>query len=162
MKPEKYILMGLGIASAILISFLVGQRCPRNGTGEPQTTRVDTLVIRDTIKVTEAVSVTKKVIDSVLVPVTDTITLRDTLWVILEKEQVTWEDSLARVYASGINPQVDSVIHFTQDLIITKEIPVIQVKKTKFGLGFQAGVGVERDKIVPYIGVSLSYNILSW
>ena len=118
------------------------------------------MVIRDTIVSYRPKMVTKRVVDSVLVPVVDTLTLRDTLFVFLEREQVTWEDSLARVYASGINPHVDSVIHFTRDLIITKEIPVI--KKTRWGVGVQVGAGAGKDGLTPYVGVGVSYNILSW
>ena len=162
MKPGKYIMMGVGIAVAVLLLFWVDRRIPRNAPGEPQTIKVDTLFIHDTIKVTEPVSVTKTVVDSVLVPVTDTIRLRDTIYVFLEREQVRWEDSLAVVYASGINPQVDSVIHFTRDQIIIKEIPVIQVKKTRWGIGVQAGATAGKDGVIPYVGVGVSYNILSW
>ena len=162
MKPGHYILIGLGIAAAVLIAFLVGQRCPRNDQGEPLTPRVDTLLIRDTIKVTEPVFLTKRVVDSIPYPVTDTLRLRDTLYVFLAREQVTWEDSLSRVYASGIDPQVDSVIHFTQDQIIIKEIPVIQVKKTRWGIGIQAGATADKNGVIPYVGVGVSYNILSW
>ena len=152
----------MGIVVAILIGFLVGRRCPRNGAGEPQTPKVDTLFIRDTFKVTEPKFITKRVIDSIPYPVDDTLRLRDTLYVLLERQQVTWEDSLARVYASGVNPQVDSVIHFTQEMVITKEIPVIQVKKTRWGIGFQAGATADKSGVLPYVGVGVSYNILSW
>lgn len=162
MRPEKYILMGMGIVVAILIGFLVGRRCPRNAQGETSTPKVDTLFIRDTFKVTEPKYITKRVVDSIPYPVTDTIRMRDTLYVILERQQVTWEDSLSRVYASGVNPQVDSVIHFTQDMIITKEIPVIQDKKTRWGIGVQAGVCVGKNGLTPFVGVGVSYNILSW
>lgn len=162
MKPGTYILIGLGLAAALLVGFLVGQRCPRNGAGETPDIKVDTLFIRDTIKVTEPISVTKRVVDSIPYPVTDTLRLRDTLYVFLEREQVRWEDSLAVVYASGIDPQVDSVIHFTRDQIIIKEIPVIQVKKTRWGIGIQAGATAGKDGVIPYVGVGVSYNILSW
>ena len=154
--------MGVGIAVAVLLLFWADRRIPRNAPGEPQTIKVDTLVIHDTIKVTEPVSVTKTVVDSVLVPVTDTIRLRDTLYVFMEREQVRWEDSLAVVYASGIDPQVDSVIHFTRDQIIIKEIPVIKVKKSRWGLGVQAGATAGKDGVIPYVGVGVSYNILTW
>ena len=162
MKPQKYILLGFGIAVAILLGFLVGNRVGRNAPGEPPTPKVDTLFIRDTLKVTEPKYITRRVVDSIPYPVTDTIRMRDTLFVILERQQVTWEDSLARVYASGVNPQVDSVIHFTQEMVITREIPVIHVKKTRWGLGVQAGVGAGKDGLTPYLGVGVSYNILSW
>ena len=160
MKPGTYILIGVSLAVAALLGFLVGQRCPRNGRGETPTPKVDTLVIRDTIKVTEPISVTKRVVDSIPYPVTDTLRLRDTLYMILEREQIRWEDSLAVVYASGVMPQVDSVIHHTNHLIITKEIPVI--KKTRWGLGVQAGVGAGKGGLTPYVGVGISYNLISW
>ena len=162
MRPEKYILMGMGIVVAILIGFLVGRRCTGNDPRESPTPKVDTLFIRDTFKVTEPKYITRRIVDSIPYPVTDTIRMRDTLFVLLERQQVTWEDSLARVYASGVNPHVDSVIHFTQEMVITKEIPVIQVKKTRWGLGVQAGVGAGKDGLTPYLGVGVSYNILSW
>ena len=75
MKGRKYILTGIGVAVAILILFLFDRIIPRNAPQEPQSIRVDTLFIRDTIKVTKPVYVTRKVVDSVLVPVTDTIEL---------------------------------------------------------------------------------------
>ena len=160
MKPGTYILIGVGLAVAVLLGFLIGQRCPRNGGGETPTPKVDTLVIRDTFKVTEPIYVTKRVVDSIPYPVTDTLRLRDTLFMILEREQIRWEDSLSVVYASGVMPQVDSVIHHTENLIITKEIPVI--KKTRWGLGVQAGVGAGKGGLTPYVGVGVSYNLLSW
>ena len=160
MKPGTYILIGVGLAVAVLLGFLVGQRCPSNGGGETPTPKVDTLVIRDTFKVTEPIYVTKRVVDSIPYPVTDTLRFRDTLYVILEREQIRWEDSLAIVYASGVMPQIDSVIYHTENLIITKEIPVI--KKTRWGLGVQAGVGAGKGGLTPYVGVGVSYNLLSW
>lgn len=152
----------IGVVLAACLGFLVGRRCPRNAPGEPPTPKVDTLFIQDTFKVTEPKYITKRAIDSIPYPVGDTLRLRDTLYVLLERQQVTWEDSLARVYASGVNPQVDSVIHFTQEMVITKEIPVIQVKKTRWGIGFQAGATADKNGVLPYVGVGVSYNLLSW
>ena len=160
MKPGTYILIGVGLAFAALLGFIIGRRCPQKLPVEPIKVKVDTLVVRDTIKVTEAISVTKRVVDSIPYPVTDTLRMRDTLYVFLEREQIRWEDSLAVVYASGVMPQVDSVIHHINQLIITKEIPVI--KKTRWGLGVQAGVGAGKGGLTPYVGVGVSYNLLAW
>lgn len=162
MKGWKYILTGIGVAVAILILFLFDRIIPRNAPQEPQSIRVDTLFIRDTIKVTEPVYVTRRMVDSVLVPVTDTIKLRDTLYVFLEREQIRWEDSLSVVYASGVRPEIDSVIHYAERMVIVKEIPVVRVKKTRWGVGIQAGAGATRDGLTPYVGVGVSYNLLSW
>ena len=162
MKGWKYILTGIGVAVAILILFLFDRIIPRNAPQEPQSIRVDTLFIRDTIKVTEPVYVTRRMVDSVLVPVTDTIRLRDTLYVFLEREQIRWEDSLSVVYASGVRPEIDSVIHYAERMVIVKEIPVVRVKKTRWGVGIQAGAGATKDGLAPYVGVGVSYNLLSW
>ena len=162
MKGWKYILTGIGVAVAILILFLFDRKIPRNVPQEPQSFRVDTLFIRDTIKVTEPVYVTRKVVDSVLVPVADTIRLMDTLYVFLEREQIRWEDSLSVVYVSGVRPEIDSVIHYAESMVIVKEIPVVRVEKTRWGVGIQAGAGATRDGLTPYVGVGVSYNILSW
>lgn len=162
MKGWKYILTGIGVAVAILILFLFDRKIPRNSPQEPQSVRADTLFIRDTIKVTEPVYVTRRMVDSVLVPVTDTIRLRDTLYVFLEREQIRWEDSLSVVYASGVRPEIDSVIHYAERMVIVKEIPVVRVKKTRWGVGIQAGAGATKDGLTPYVGVGVSYNILSW
>ena len=158
MKDTYYI----GVAVAVLLGFLVGRRCGTDAPGEPLTPKVDTLLIHDTIKVTEAKFVTKKVVERVPYPVRDTIRERDTLWMVMEREQMTWEDSLSRVYASGIDPQVDSVIHFTREMVITKEIPVVEVKRTRWGIGIQGGVTADKDGVIPYVGVGVSWNILTW
>lgn len=154
----------VGIAAAACLGFLVGHRCTRICPVEPPIVKVDTLFIWDTIKITEPKFLTKVKTDTVTYPVTKEkiVTKHDTLYVVMERDQIRWEDSLAVVYASGVDPRVDSVIHFTQNQIITKEIPVIQVKRTRWGIGVQAGMGADKNGLTPYVGVGVSYNLLSW
>lgn len=146
----------------MFIGGVVGFNIPRNGTELPIETRVDTMVIHDTITHSEPVSVVKKVIEKVLVPVVDSVSVHDTLFVYLEREQVRWEDSLSVVYASGINPQVDSVTHYITERLITIETSVPVKVKSRWGLGLVGGYGVGREGLSPYVGVGVSYNILSW
>ena len=166
MKGWQYILSGVGIAVAVLIGFLIGQKHPQKSPVEPIKEKVDTLLIFDTITLTKPVFVEKIQLDSVYMPVTDTLWKHDTLYVYLEREQIQWQDSLCRVYASGINPQVDSVTHFVQETIITREIPVPVKVKSRWGLGIQVGYGAgingKQVYLTPYVGVGISYNILSW
>lgn len=162
MKAVGHILLGVGIAVAVLASFNLGRRCSRNDQEGALKPKVDTLIVRDTIKVAEPKFISRREVDSVPYPVHDTLRLRDTLFVILAREQIRWEDSLAVVYASGVDPKIDSIIHFTQDLIITKEIPVVKVKKTRWGVGIQVGASADRGGVFPYVGVGVSYNILTW
>ncbi len=166
MKGWQYILTGVGIAIAVLIGFLIGQKHPQKSPVEPIKEKVDTLLIFDTITLTKPVFVEKIQLDSVYMPVTDTLWKHDTLYVYLEREQIQWQDSLCRVYASGINPQVDSVTHFVQETIVTREISVPVKVKSRWGLGIQVGYGAgingKQVYLTPYVGVGISYNILSW
>ena len=166
MKGWQYILTGVGIAVAVLIGVLIGQKHPQKSPVEPIKEKVDTLLIFDTITLTKPVFVEKIQLDSVYMPVTDTLWKHDTLYVYLEREQIQWQDSLCRVYASGINPQVDSVTHFVQETIINKEISIPVKVKSRWGLGIQVGYGAgvngKQVYLTPYVGVGISYNILSW
>ena len=166
MKGWQYILTGVGIAVAVLIGVLIGQKHPQKSPVEPIKEKVDTLLIFDTITLTKPVFVEKIKLDSVYMPVADTLWKHDTLYVYLEREQIQWQDSLCRVYASGINPQVDSVTHFVQETIITREISVPVKVKSRWGLGIQVGYGAgingKQVYMTPYVGVGISYNILSW
>ena len=166
MKGWQYILTGVGIAVAVLIGFLIGQKHPQKLPVEPIKEKVDTLLIFDTITLTKPVFVEKIQLDSVYMPVTDTLWKHDTLYVYLEREQIQWQDSLCRVYASGINPQVDSVTHFVQETIVTREISVPVKVKSRWGLGIQVGYGAgvngKQVYLTPYVGMGISYNILSW
>ena len=166
MKGWQYILTGVGIAVAVLIGFLIGHKHPQKSPVEPIKEKVDTLLIFDTITLSKPVFVEKIKLDSVLIPVTDTLWLHDTLYVYLEREQIQWQDSLCRVYASGVNPQVDSVTHFVRETIVNREISVPVKVKSRWGLGIQVGYGAgingKQVYLTPYVGVGISYNILSW
>ena len=153
------------IILSLLISYFIGRRDGFNLAVEAETEKVDTLYLRDTIVQYEPILEERVVLKKVPVIITDTLRIHDTLYVYLEREQVVWQDSLSRVYASGIMPQVDSVIHYTNERIITKEVTISVKKPCRWGLGIHAGYGVQFGKKItasPYIGVGVSYNILSW
>ena len=142
------------------VCFVAGRETAKKGGESPIVERVDTLVIRDTIVSYKPEYITRRVVDTTFVPVTEYIERNDTIYAVLEREQVVWEDSLARVYASGINPEVDSVMHYRTERVINHFIPV--KVQSRWGLGVQGGVGFGKDGLTPYVGVGVSYNILSW
>ena len=150
------------LACVFLFGFLIGQKHPQKSPVEPIKTKVDTLVIRDTIMSYKPIYVDRVKLDSVLVPVVDSVKIHDTTFVYLEREKVTWRDSLCEVYASGIMASVDSVRHFQEDKYITIETQVPVKVKSHWGLGVNAGYGVGKGGFTPYIGVGISYNLLSW
>lgn len=160
MKPGRYILIGIGIVVAVLVGFLAGRGCPRIAPGTQIVTKVDTLVIRDTVTVSEPISVTRWRVDSVAFPVRDTVRVQDTLFVYLERERVRWKDEYCEVFASGVQPSVDSVRHFISERVILKAVPV--KVRSRWGIGVQAGYGASRQGLSPYIGVGVSYNLVAW
>ncbi len=158
MRKSIVILFALLVVGAA--GFIAGRKTAKTGGFETIVERVDTLVIRDTIVAYKPKYITKRVVDSVLVPVPEYIERNDTIYAVLEREQVVWEDSLARIYASGINPQVDSVMHYRTEKVINHIIPV--KVNPKWGIGLQGGIGVGKGGITPYVGVGVQYNILTW
>lgn len=149
----------------MLCSFLIGYGCGQNQPTINEVEKVDTLFVCDTITQYEPILEERVVLEKIFVPVTDTLWKHDTLFVYLEKEQVVWQDSLSRVYASGIMPQIDSVQHFISERIVTRELTKVVKKPCKWGIGIHAGYGIqlgEQLRTAPYVGVGVSYNILSW
>ena len=150
------------MANFFMVGFIIGRKHPQKLPVEPIKVKVDTLVIRDTIMSYKPIYVDRVKLDSVLVPVVDSVKIHDTTFVYLEREKVTWRDSLCEVYASGIMASVDSVRHFQEYKYITIETQVPVKGKSHWGLGVNAGCGVGKGGLTPYVGVGISYNILSW
>ena len=179
MRTEKFILMEMGIVVAILIGFLVGRRCHRNDPGETPTPKVDTLFIRDTNSFTEPKKepspdvlikeipvpvyvADSSAIDSLLSECARLQRSGDSLQLVLLRVQRHYSDSTFDAWVSGVDPRLDSIKTYQKNMVVTKEIQVIQVKKTRWGLGVQAGATAGKDGVIPYVGVGVSYNILSW
>ena len=179
MKGWQYIMTGVGIAVAVLIGFLIGQQHPQKPPVEPNSEKVDTLFIRDTNSFTEPPKepspdvlikeipvpvyvVDSSAIDSLLNECARLERVGDSLQLVLLRVQRHYSDSTFDAWVSGVDPRLDSIKTYQNNMVITKEIPVIQVKKSRWGLGIQAGYGVSKDGLSPYIGVGVSFNVLSW
>ena len=146
---------------------LIGYKYGFNSAVRGEIESVDTTYVHDTIIQYEPILEERVVYkrEYVPVPVTDTLWKHDTLYVSLDHEQVVWQDSLSRVYASGILPQIDSVQHFISERVVTRELTKVVKKPCRWGIGVHAGYGIqigEQVRTTPYIGVGVSYNILSW
>lgn len=157
--------VAMSFVTAVILSYFIGRRDGLDSAVRGEIEKTDTLYVRDTITQCKPILEERIVLKKVPIPVTDTLRIHDTLYVYLEREQVVWQDSLSRVYASGIDPQVDSVVHFINDRVVTKELTKFVKKPCRWGLGVHAGYGIQLGdnvKTAPYIGVGISYNLLSW
>ncbi len=158
MRNSVILLFALLLVGAVC--FIAGRKTAKTGGEGTIVERVDTLVIRDTITSYKPKYITRRVVDTAYVPVPEYIERNDTIYAVMEREQVVWEDSLARVYASGIDPQVDSVMHYRTERVINHIIPV--KANPRWGIGIQGGVGAGKGGLTPYVGVGVQYNILTW
>lgn len=164
---KRFAIVATIVAAMLSVSYFIGRRDGVNKAGRGFAERVDTLIVRDTITQYKAVIEERVRLEKypVFVEKTDTLWKHDTLYVYLQREQVVWKDDYSKVYASGIMPKVDSVEHYVTREIVTKEISVPKIKKTRWGIGVQVGYGIQfGDQIhaAPYVGVGVSYDLLTW
>ena len=153
------------IAAAVILiaaAFFLG-RCSVKAPEEGVETKSDTVYIHhtDTIKVDSLVYRTKRILDTVYLPA-DTV---------LYVEQVEYEDSLSKVWVSGIEPKVDSIWHFIpRDTVLINNETTITISEKKHwkqfvgvGLGVGAGAGYnpntgKLDVMAPSVSLNLVYG----
>lgn len=129
--------------------------------------KVDTMFVYDTIFIEKPVIKKVETIDTLLlpVPITDTLMLHDTVLIHLPIEQRQYGDPRYTAWVSGYRPLLDSIHIYQRTEYITKEIKTV-AKPKRWGIGLQAGYGVSLHNgqvfPAPYIGVGLSYSIISW
>lgn len=97
----------------------------------------DTVVKYDTlVKVRPEVRYVR-VVDTMLVPVTDTIQLRDTTYILVQREERVYVDSLYRATVSGYRPSLDSIVVYPRTEYITT-IQKLPAPRWSFGIGVGA------------------------
>lgn len=152
------------LAALLLLSgYLLGRRADR--AREPaEIVRTDILRIRDTVIVDRPVPVEVRLTDTMLVAVTDTVTVNDTVYLSLPRETRVYGDSTYRAQVSGYRPALDWIEVYPQTVYVTKNVITKDVRR--WGIGVQAGYGAYfRDghmRLAPYVGVGISYNIIRW
>lgn len=160
MSSIKTILYSIGLAILLAASFLLGRSCTRQP--DPVsivTVRRDTIVVHDTIHQTKPVPVETRVVDTVFFWVTDT------LYAPIPIEQKHYRTADYSAWVSGYQPRLDSINVYKSSTIITQTNTVVQKQRSRWGLGVQVGYGVAYDGrfvAAPYVGLGISYNLLSW
>lgn len=124
--------------------------------------RTDTLFFQDTITKEKPVPVLVEVHDSIPYPVVEIV--RDTIW--LPREVKVYEDEFYRAAISGYQPSLDWIEVYPEESVVTQYlIPEKKIRKSRWGVGVTAGYGIhlgEKVQTAPYIGVGISYNLLTW
>ena len=154
------------ILALVAVSFGLGRL-----TAEPvrileEHERTDTLVLRDTVTRYVPQYVHRYTRDTIRVEIRELV--HDTVAVYLPRETRVYEDSLYRAEVSGYQPSLDRIDIFTQTQVVTKETVRTVKRRTHWGLGVSAGYGVAINAggkaftPAPYIGIGISYNLISW
>lgn len=143
--------------------FFAGRYTAKKPDSAQVVTRVDTLIVRDTITQEKPVYITTTQVRTEYVPVLDTLRIRDTLFVPVTIEKRVYEDSLYRAEVSGYSPSLDKIEIYQQKQVVTQFVQVPEVKRKRWGIGVQAGYGINANgSHSPYIGIGLSYNLICW
>lgn len=159
MKRISYLLICL---LGISIGLLIGQKMSGQvEIKEIEVSRTDTLTIVkiDTVKIIK--------------PQPYEVVVRDTVYLqnpqnpqypqgdILVQEVKTYKDSSYTATISGINAYLEHIEVYPKT--VTKYITTtefVREKPKKWGIGIQAGYGVGRNGLQPYVGVGVSYNLI--
>lgn len=165
MDKLKTILAFIGVAVIIAIpSFFIGLRRGQNKA--QRGVKTDTLIVYriDTIKAVQTVFLTERIVDTMWLHLTDTVTVRDSVPVI--RTQREYGDSTYHAWVSGFRPELDSISVFRREKTVIVEHFPDAGKKMRWGVGIQAGYGVSigQDGVntAPFVGIGVYYNIFSW
>ena len=147
----------------LLSGYFLGRRAASPSEVKIETV-TDTLRIRDTLLVEKPVPVDVRVVDTMLVAVTDTVTVGDTVYLSLPRETKVYGDSTYTAQVSGYRPALDWIEIYPQKEVVTRNIFVDSRKR--WGIGLQAGYGAYVNagqvRLAPYLGIGISYDILRW
>lgn len=136
----------IALASALMVvagvSFAAYLKGLQNGRKEAENAApviiTDTLRIVDTVKIDRPVYINRETVRTELVAVRDTVTLRDTLFIQLPRESVTYAGEDYRAVVSGFRPALDSIEVYRRTEVVTQTV----VEKTPakgWGIGPVAG-----------------------
>ena len=149
----------MGAIIAVLSYFLV-----RSYTADVEE---DIKIVTDTVFLhsTDTCFVYKENIQYKEIRAIDTIYVTDT---ILIREQKIYEDSLSKIWISGVEPELDSICYYIpRDTVLVNTTQTVTIhKKQGWGqfVGIGAGVGYglslgPTPHFEPYVGVNIVYGV---
>lgn len=164
------------VAWGLIFAWCLGgcrERCRANADSDI-TEKRDTIFLTDTIVEIEPVpvSIVAKEIrnrklpvakpDTVFINMADSATPIDSIEIEVPITQVEYKDSLYHAWISGFEPRLDSIHLYLQNEIVTLEKTVTKYKNQHWHLGPTVGYGYTPKGFEPFIGVSLTYSIISF
>lgn len=122
----------------------------------------DTLWRYDTLTIEKPVPKTRWKHDTTYLALTDTAFIHhhDTTFIPIPRETTYYQDKEYEAWVTGFNTAIDSIKVFPKTAIV--EVPVYP-KPKRWGVGLQVG-GTYLPKVgpTPYVGIGISYNLLTF
>lgn len=128
-EMKKSILFIIFFVTGAAAGMLLPRFCPFLRPQAEVVTKTDTLAVRDTIREIRPVYVEKTRTDTMLVAVRDTIRLRDTLFVTIDREQRHYRGDDYDAWVSGWRPALDSIRVYPETRYITTESIFVEPRK---------------------------------
>ncbi len=136
MKMKRFLLISIVSLLVVGGSYSLGWR---KGYKSAPNSAIDTIKVveyhRDTITLEKPLYFEKRITDTMRVAVTDTIRMRDTLYIDLPREERVYRDSLYMAVVSGFRPSLDRIDIYRTEKIVTMTV----YKERKWGIGVAAG-----------------------
>ncbi len=139
------------IGALLMCIFATSNLFSRRAAASSAAIRVDTLVVRDTLRDTILVPHLVRVIR------VDTVWLHDTVRVALPIEQKTYQTDDYRVVIEGFRPSLVELELYPRTLHINT---IRTAPPKRWAIGLQAGVGLAKTGSTPYVGVGVQYNLI--
>ena len=162
MDRIKYIL--LGVIAGMVICFLNGWASCHRTTDKEVITITDTLVLTDTIVKMQPKPYKVTIIDTIYLPQQPQKPQQpqqpqiDTLI----RQEVIYKDSTYTAVVGGIEPYLKSIEIYPKTIYVNNNTTTTIKVRSRFGLGVQAGYGLSRNGLQPYIGIGVQYNLIQW
>ena len=159
MDRIKYIL--LGVIAGIVICLLNGWASCHRTINKEVITITDTLVLTDTIIKMQPKPYKVIIIDTIYLhqqPQQPQQLQIDTLI----RQEITYKDSTYTAVVGGIEPYLKSIEIYPKTIYVNNNTTTTIKVRSRFGLGVQAGYGLSRNGLQPYVGVGVQYNLIQW
>ena len=153
MKTIGYIFVCL---LALFLSFSIGRNSVEPSVQEVEIIKRDTLTILqiDTITIIKPQPYRVEVIDTIYIE-------KQPQGSVFVQEIKEYKDSTYYAKISGINAFLEEIrVYPRTEYKYIANTEIMREKPKKWGLGVQAGYGIGRNGLQPYIGVGISYNLI--
>ena len=154
----------LGVIAGIVIYFINGWASCHRTTDKEVITITDTLVLTDTIIKMQPKPYKVTIIDTIYLPQQPQKPQKpqqpqiDTLI----RQEVIYKDSTYMAVVGGIEPYLKSIEIYPKTIYVNNNTTTTIKVRSRFGLGVQAGYGLSRNGLQPYVGVGVQYNLIQW